>query len=196
MQETDISQGTNNKDKWIQIDKLKQPNSSCFFLSYLNLHLAVALPARLLKAPLLRPAGSALKKVSMNVINIWRSIVILSFHSCSLFIPIHHFPHSKVGIWWKFMGSHLQELGLALCAVDLGSHVGTTRPEGLNRQLFFWILVKKSEHPFVTSSSYLQAWEFFQLSETNICFIFFWYNLKPCHAMNAACNTWTTPEVS
>jgi len=41
MQETDIPQGTNNKDKWMEIDKLKhQTNNSCFFLSYyLHLHL-------------------------------------------------------------------------------------------------------------------------------------------------------------
>ena len=149
-----------------------------------------------------------------------------SSHSCSLFIEIYHsliqqqgkhlmeihgifvqfvdlfplFPSSLLFV--SFLMTHLQVLGLELCAVDLGSHVGslctitstphsmenveTTRPEGWSYSWFvtkiptpwsysfpFEFSSKKSdEHPFVTSSFYLQAWNVFPALRNQHVFYF------------------------
>lgn len=180
---------------------IKQIIHASFYLIIFIYTLKVALPARLLKAPLLRPEGSALLPwKERDVINFWRSIVIT--FSCSLFIEIHHsliqqqgrnlmeihgifvqfvdlfplFPSSLLLV--SFLMTHLQVLGLELCAVDLGftpphsmENVETTRPEGwsyswfvtkiptpMKLQLSFWIFVNKIWwtsfcHFFLLSSS-------------------------------------------
>ena len=228
----------------MEIDKLKHQTNNSFYLIIFIYTLKVALPARLLKAPLLRPEGSALlpwreRDSRHQLMTIyWHSILVLySFQYHSLIqqqgrnlMEIHGifvqfvdlfplFPSSLffIAFWW------LTSRYLAWsCALSTSVHMweayhynkhpphsmsyGNHQAWGLKLQLICdenshtieataFLLNFRPKNLMNILLSLLPFRILFQLSETNMCFIF-WYNLKPCHAMNAACNTWMTPDVS